>query len=152
MLADLGADVAKVELPTGDRLRRSPPFRDGEEGQSRACCLPTTTTTNAGSPLIGSVRKHAPSSRKLAATADAVIASAKRRAQHQRPHGFVDVPPSLSWVPDGAATCFITPFGLTGPYRDWRATPFTSFAMSGLMHPVGPPRGSSARHSGTAAL
>ena len=32
ILADLGADVIKVELPAGDRMRFVPPFRDGHSG------------------------------------------------------------------------------------------------------------------------
>jgi crotonobetainyl-CoA:carnitine CoA-transferase CaiB-like acyl-CoA transferase len=48
---------------------------------------------------------------------------------------------SINWRSEHSHSCFITPFGLTGPLRNWRATPFTSFAMSGLMHPVGPPEG-----------
>ncbi len=37
--------------------------------------------------------------------------------------------------------CSITPFGLTGPYRTWRATHLTSHAMSGLMYVQGLPEG-----------
>ena len=66
---------------------------------------------------------------------------ASPKGEPERLIGLVEDPPSLSWVPDAVLTCFITPFGLTGPYRDWRATPFTSFAMSGYMHAVGAPEG-----------
>src|SRR6266542_1044893 len=37
--------------------------------------------------------------------------------------------------------CSITPFGLTGPYRTWRATHLVSHAMSGLMYTQGPLEG-----------
>lgn len=33
--------------------------------------------------------------------------------------------------------CRITPFGLTGPYRDWAASDMTLYAMSGLMQTTG---------------
>ena len=68
-----------------------------------------------------------------------VVASPK--GEPQTPIGFTEDPPGLTWVSGSVLTCFITPFGLTGPYRDWRATPFTSFAMSGYMHAFGPPEG-----------
>ncbi len=139
ILADLGADVVKVELPTGDGLRRSPPFRDGRRGPESSLLFAYYHHNKRGITLDWQRDEARALLEELAATADAVIASPK--GERLRPHGFVDVPPSLSWVPDGALTCFITPFGLTGPYRHWRATPFTSFAMSGLMHPVGPPEG-----------
>ncbi len=141
MLADLGADVVKVELPAGDRLRRSPPFRDGEEGPESSLLFAYYHHNKRGITLDWQRDDARALLEELAASADAVIASPKGERQHQRLHGFIDDPPSLSWVPDGTLTCFITPFGLTGPYRDWRATPFTSFAMSGLMHPVGSPEG-----------
>jgi crotonobetainyl-CoA:carnitine CoA-transferase CaiB-like acyl-CoA transferase len=38
-------------------------------------------------------------------------------------------------------TCLLTPFGATGPLRDWRATPLTAHAMSGLMFAIGPEDG-----------
>jgi crotonobetainyl-CoA:carnitine CoA-transferase CaiB-like acyl-CoA transferase len=37
--------------------------------------------------------------------------------------------------------CAVTPFGLTGPYRSWRATHLTSCAVGGVMYPQGPPEG-----------
>jgi CoA:oxalate CoA-transferase len=40
-----------------------------------------------------------------------------------------------------AIVAAITPFGLTGPLRDLRMTPFLSFAMTGGMHWVGDPNG-----------
>jgi crotonobetainyl-CoA:carnitine CoA-transferase CaiB-like acyl-CoA transferase len=45
--------------------------------------------------------------------------------------------PSLSWAPASAIVLCLTPFGLTGPFAGWRMTPFTSFAVSGLMHRMG---------------
>ncbi len=139
ILADLGADVVKVERPTGDRLRHLPPFRDGEKGPESSLLFAYYHHNKRGITLDWQRDDAHALLEELAATADAVIASPKGERQHLS--GFIDDPPSLSWVPDGVLTCFITPFGLTGPYRDWRATPFTSFAMSGLMHPVGPPEG-----------
>ena len=38
-------------------------------------------------------------------------------------------------------TCLLTPFGATGPLRNWRVTPLTAHAMSGLMFAVGPEEG-----------
>ncbi len=45
------------------------------------------------------------------------------------------------WAGGSSVVCSITPYGLTGPCHSWRATPFTSFASTGQMHPVGPPEG-----------
>jgi crotonobetainyl-CoA:carnitine CoA-transferase CaiB-like acyl-CoA transferase len=139
ILADLGADVVKVELPGGDAMRSSPPHRDGESGPESSLLFAYYHHNKRGITLDWSRDESQPLLKELAGTADVVLASPEGGSP--RPTGFVDAPPSLSWVPAGALTCFITPFGLTGPYRHWRATPFTSFAMSGYMHSVGPVEG-----------
>jgi crotonobetainyl-CoA:carnitine CoA-transferase CaiB-like acyl-CoA transferase len=55
--------------------------------------------------------------------------------------GFDPVTGELAWAGPDAVVCSITPFGLTGPYRTWRATHLTSHAMSGLMYVQGLPEG-----------
>ena len=65
---------------------------------------------------------------------DVVIASPSAR----RPVvGFDREDLKVSWAAPDAVIASITPFGLTGPQRDLRMTPFLSFAMSGGMHWVG---------------
>jgi len=61
--------------------------------------------------------------------ADVVVVSLSATMQ---PPGWDPETGTLGWAP-GAIVCAITPFGLTGPYRDWRATPMVSFAMCGAM-------------------
>ena len=46
----------------------------------------------------------------------------------------------LSWAAGNAIVCSITPFGITGPYRTWRATHLTSCALGGAMSQYGPPK------------
>jgi len=139
ILADLGADVVKVELPTGDRLRSTPPCRDGESGPEASLLFAYYHHNKRGITLDWERDEARQLLEELAQPADVVLASPK--GEPERLVGVVEDPPSLSWVSGATLTCFITPFGLTGPYRDWRATPFTSFAMSGYMHAVGPPEG-----------
>ncbi|MCU1463731.1 MAG: CoA-transferase [Acidimicrobiales bacterium] len=139
LLADLGADVIKVELPSGDALRHQPPFRDDRAGPESALMFAYFHHNKRGITLDWERADAQALLSELASDADVVIASPK--GDQRRLTGFVDDPPSLSWVPATVLTCFITPFGVTGPYRDWRATPFTSFAMSGCMYPVGRPEG-----------
>jgi crotonobetainyl-CoA:carnitine CoA-transferase CaiB-like acyl-CoA transferase len=139
ILADLGADVVKVELPSGDRLRLLPPYRDGASGAESGLLFAYYHHNKRGITLDWERDASQALLRELALSAQVVLASP--RGERQRLAGFIEDPPSLSWVPQNVLTCFITPFGLTGPYRNWRATPFTSFAMSGYMHPVGPLEG-----------
>ena len=139
ILADLGADVVKVELPSGDRMRFLPPFREGGTGRETSLLFAYYHHNKRGITLDWEREESQELLGRLAASADVVLASPK--GEPERPVGLLDDPPSFSWVPDSVLTCFITPFGLTGPYRDWRATPFTSFAMSGYMHAFGTPEG-----------
>src|SRR5271169_3874586 len=139
ILADLGADVVKVELPTGDRMPFLPPFRDGQSGPESSALFAYYHHNKRGITLNWEREDSYTILEDLAASADVVLASP--RGEPGRLIGFVEDPPSLSWVSESVLTCFVTPFGLTGPYRDWRATPFTSFAMSGYMHAVGAPEG-----------
>jgi crotonobetainyl-CoA:carnitine CoA-transferase CaiB-like acyl-CoA transferase len=139
LLADLGADVLKVELPTGDRLRFLPPHRDGGDGPESGLLFAYYHHNKRGITLNWQRDDAEPLLRKLASSASVVLASPKGSGQTLT--GFIESPPSLSWVTGNVLTCFITPFGLTGPYREWRATPFTLFAMSGYMYPIGPPEG-----------
>ena len=55
--------------------------------------------------------------------------------------GFDPDSRELSWAASDAVVCAITPFGLTGPYRSWRATHLTSCALGGGMYQYGPPEG-----------
>jgi crotonobetainyl-CoA:carnitine CoA-transferase CaiB-like acyl-CoA transferase len=139
VLADLGADVVKVELPEGDALRRLPPFRDGAAG-SEASLMFAYYHHNKRAITLDWRRDDArPLLAELGATADVVLASPS--VLGERPAGFVEDEPELSWTVDGTLTCFLSPFGLTGPYRTWRATPFTLCAMSGWMYSMGPEEG-----------
>ncbi len=139
ILADLGADVLKVELPTGDRMRSLPPFRDGASGPEASLLFAYYHHNKRGITLDWGRGESRDVLKSLSARSDVVLASPK--GEPEQVAGLVEDPPSLSWVTGPALTCFITPFGLTGPYRDWRATPFTSFAMSGYMYAVGAPEG-----------
>ncbi|MGP0029382.1 MAG: CaiB/BaiF CoA transferase family protein [Acidimicrobiales bacterium] len=139
ILADLGADVVKVERPRGDRMRFLPPYRDGVDGPESSLLFAYYHHNKRGITLDWERDESQPLLRELVASVDVVLASPAGESPSLT--GFVDDPPSLSWVSGDVLTCFLTPFGLTGPYRTWRATPFTAFAMSGYMHPVGPPEG-----------
>ena len=58
LLADIGGDVIKVELPRGDDLRSSHPFGTVPHRGPTDFSSPTTTTTSGGSHLIGLAKKR----------------------------------------------------------------------------------------------
>ena len=137
ILADLGADVIKVEPPGGDPARRRPPFVDDEPGPDRglywlACnankrSFEADLETEAGRVLF----------RRLAETADVVVES----FAPGRMAGWGLDYSSLAAINPGLVLVSISPFGQRGPHRDYRGPDIVTWAMSGFMSICGEPDG-----------
>ncbi|MBW8825338.1 MAG: CoA transferase [Acidobacteria bacterium] len=138
LLADLGADVVKVEPPTGDALRRRPPFKDGVTAPEASLVFACHNANKRGITLDATSDAALPLLAELGATADAVVISPSRRAPLA---GWDRDAMTLAWARPDAIVTAVTPFGLTGPMRDHRATAFTSYAAGGGMHRTGAPDG-----------
>ena len=136
LLADLGADVIKVEPPEGDALRTRPPFADSRQSPEHSLMFATYHANKRGITLDTTSDLALPALAKLGATADVVVISPTREAPLV---GFDWDRQELSWATADAVVASVTPFGLTGPMRHWRSTAFLSYAMSGSMHRVGHP-------------
>jgi crotonobetainyl-CoA:carnitine CoA-transferase CaiB-like acyl-CoA transferase len=137
-LADLGADVIKVESPEGDETRRwGPPFieTDGEQSAAyfHSCnrgkrSIVADFATERGREIV----------RRLAARADVLIENfkvgglAKFGLDYDSLHGLN---PRLIY-------CSVTGFGQTGPYAKRAGYDFLIQGMSGIMSITGEPDGS----------
>jgi len=135
LLADAGADVIKVEPPDGDELRRRPPFLGGQPGPERSLSFAYYHANKRGVVVDFASDRALGTLEELGQHCDVVVLSPTPR------HPVAGFDPDrglLSWVAPEAITCVVTPFGLTGPYRDWRATHLTSAALSGVMYAQGP--------------
>jgi crotonobetainyl-CoA:carnitine CoA-transferase CaiB-like acyl-CoA transferase len=138
LLADAGADVVKVEPPEGDQLRRRPPFA-GDRADPDASLSFAYYQANKRGVMLDYRRPEAVAAlAELGANADVIVLTPTVR---EPVAGFDTATGELAWAGPAAVTCSITPFGLTGPYRTWRATHLTSHAMSGLMYVQGPLEG-----------
>jgi crotonobetainyl-CoA:carnitine CoA-transferase CaiB-like acyl-CoA transferase len=132
LLADIGADVVKVELPDGDELRRQGPFAGRRAGPERSLTFAYYHANKRGvvvdyrRPEAGNILAG------LGASADVVLVTPPVT-------GFDPDTGQLSWAAADAIVCAVTPFGLTGPYRSWRATHLTSCALGGVMYSQGWP-------------
>jgi crotonobetainyl-CoA:carnitine CoA-transferase CaiB-like acyl-CoA transferase len=136
-LADLGADVIKVESPEGDDTRRwGPPFitHGGETTAAyfHACnrgkrSVVADFATPEGAALV----------RRLAASADVVIENFKLGglAKYGLDHA------SLAAINPRLVTCSITGFGQTGPYAARAGYDFLIQGMAGIMDLTGDPQG-----------
>ena len=129
ILAGYGADVLRLEAP-GAGVDGADPRAAWLDAWYAAGCRRATldSTDDRAVPLLA----------ELAASVDVVIASPTAWTPVA---GFVDDPLGLDWCGPNVVTCFLTPFGATGPLRNWRATPLIAHAMSGLMYAVGPEAG-----------
>ncbi len=135
LLADLGADVVKVEPPGGDPGRWRGPFCGGEPHPERSLPWLAYNTNKRGITLA---LDH-PRGRKvfwaLAARADFVVESFPPGLLEGRGVGYPQIRPHnprLVWVS-------LTPFGQTGPRSRWLGPDLVVMAASGLMHLVGRP-------------
>ncbi|MDE0319537.1 MAG: CoA transferase [Acidimicrobiaceae bacterium] len=131
LLADLGADVIKVEPPEGDAARRRGPFApdggrpDTEAGPSAGTDSGLTAglfaaiNTNKRGIMVDLARPDGRATlQQLLADADLFIHDLAPGTAAA--HGLTAA--SLRTQHPSLVTMSITPFGQTGPYADWRAT------------------------------
>ena len=142
ILADLGADVIKVESPEGDNTRIwGPPWIE-HEGERTAAYY---HACNRGKrSLVADFRNAADLERvkKLAAEADVVLENFKPGALAKFSLDYA----SLSASHPGVVYCSITGFGQTGPRRNEPGYDFVIQAMSGMMSLTGEPEGDPMKH------
>jgi len=138
LLADLGADVIKVEHPHGgdDTRKWGPPFVAGKDGENLSAAY--YHSTNRGKRSIAldfSTPEGAETVRKLAATADVLIENFKLGGLKK--YGLDHE--SLSRINPRLVYCSITGFGQTGPYAARAGYDFIIQGMSGMMSITGEP-------------
>jgi crotonobetainyl-CoA:carnitine CoA-transferase CaiB-like acyl-CoA transferase len=133
-LADLGADVIKVEAPEGDDTRRwGPPFIENA-GEKTAAYF---HATNRGKRSIACDFRTAEGQetvRRLIADADVVIENFKVGGLEKYGLDYQ----SLRKVNPRLVYCSITGFGQDGPYAHRAGYDFIIQGMSGLMSVTGP--------------
>jgi crotonobetainyl-CoA:carnitine CoA-transferase CaiB-like acyl-CoA transferase len=139
LLADLGAEVVKVERPgTGDDTRSwGPPYAADAQGE------PTTESAyflsaNRGkkSVVIDMADRQGQSAiREMARTSDVLIENFKAGALAKYGLDYA----ALAQINPRLVYCSITGFGQTGPYRDRAGYDFMVQGLGGLMSITGAP-------------
>ncbi len=134
LLADLGADVVKVEPPQGDHMRRWPPFTELADGSEFSLNF---ASVNRGKRSVVADLKD-PTDRdailRLARCADVVIENYRPGVLSKLGLGYDTV---SRHHPHGVVYCSLTGYGQTGPYRDRGAFDVVVQAESGLMSVTG---------------
>jgi benzylsuccinate CoA-transferase BbsE subunit len=133
LLADLGADVVKIEPPGGDCDRRLGPFyHDGPHPERSLPWLAAHTNKRGITLNLDSADGQA-LWLELVRSADFIVESYPPDFLNQRGIGFrrvSELNPRLIWTS-------ITPFGHSGPYAYYRASDLVGLAMGGLMYVCG---------------
>ncbi len=129
MLADLGADVVKVEPPGGCDSRRATPLDPSLPDGLASLRFHAYNRNKRAVTLDLDTEEGREGFHRLVAGADFLFENAPPGAMAARGLGFDDlraVNPRLVYVA-------ITPFGQDGPYAGYLATDLTLSAMSGQM-------------------
>ena len=136
LLADYGAEVIKIEPPDGgDPARNLGPFPDDIPHHDRAGLFLHLNTNKKSVTLDIATQSGRVVLGKLLAKADALVESYPPGYLAGLGLGYDDLKadfPSLIY-------CSITPFGQTGPYRDYKGNSLACMALSGLMYVTGEP-------------
>jgi len=140
MLADLGADVIKVENPDGgdDTRQWGPPFVEGKDGENLSAAY--YHSANRGKRSIVADLKTEEGQelvRRLVKTADVVIENFKLGGLVKYGLDYE----SLKKVNPRIVYCSITGFGQTGPYANLAGYDYIVQGMSGFMSITGEPDG-----------
>ena len=138
LLADLGADVVKVERPgAGDDTRHwGPPFVKGKDGENLDAAYYHAANRGKTNVAIDiSTAEGQDKVRELVCASDVLIENYKLGGLVK--YGLDHA--SLSAVQPRLVTCSITGFGQTGPYAHRAGYDFIAQGMSGFMSVNGEP-------------
>jgi crotonobetainyl-CoA:carnitine CoA-transferase CaiB-like acyl-CoA transferase len=133
ILADLGADVIKIERPGGDPSRHIGGFWGDTPDPEKSLYWFAYNSNKRGITLNIEAAEGREIFKKLVRTADFVIESF--------PPGYLDRLgigySSLGQVNKGIIWASITPFGQEGPYRDFKDSDIVVMGMSGTLYQTG---------------
>ena len=148
LLAGLGAEVIKVEPPgTGDVTRSTGPFvHEAPHAEQSAAFLYLNTGKKSITLDIQS-QTGAFILQRLAQECDILVEGFPAGYLDQLGLGYA----ALERLNPGLIYTSVTPFGQTGPYRDYKGSELVAQAMGALMHTIGLPDKEPLRIGGNAA-
>jgi len=135
ILADLGADVIKIEKPGGDSARNRGPFYKNMSDPEKSLFWYAFNANKRGITLNVELPDGREILKKLIQHADCVVESF--------PVGYMknirlDYP-SIREMNKKIIMTSISPFGQEGPYKDYRGSDIVCMAMGGFLYLCGDP-------------
>lgn len=129
LLADLGAEVVKVERPQrGDVARSYGPFKDDVPHPERSGLFLYLNTNKLGVTLSPTDTEGANIFKELVAESDVLVESNPPGVMKRLGLDY----PALRQINPRIVVTSITPFGQTGPYSGYRAFDFNIWHAGGL--------------------
>ena len=148
LFADFGADVTKVEPPSGDPARSLGPFPDGNADPNASGMFIYLNANKRGVTLDLESEDGRARFLALAAESQIVVDNHPSGWLDERGIGYEE----LSAVREDIILCQITPFGDWGPYAKYDAGDLSLFHMSanahGMLGPVEDPNSEPAIRAG----
>jgi len=133
LLGDLGADVVKIEPLGGEATRRVGPFLDDVSHHDRSLSFWYYNTSKRGVTLNLHMEGGQQLFRRLAVTADVILETFP--PGHLASLGLSYQ--ALSTKNPRLIMCSLTPFGQTGPWRDYQTSDLLHMAAGGQMASCG---------------
>ena len=129
LMADLGADVIKIEPTGGESTRKVGPFLDDIPHRERSLSFWHYNTSKRGITLNLETEDGRDLFRRLAATADIILETFAAGYLPSLDLGYQNLHESNPRL----IMCSLTPFGQTGPWRDFLAGDLLHLAAGGQM-------------------
>jgi benzylsuccinate CoA-transferase BbsE subunit len=135
ILAELGADVIKIEPPAGDPARKLGPFYNNTPGLENSLVWWAFNTSKKSITLDIEKEEGQVIFKKLAKKADVIIESFKPGYLKSLGIGYDD----LKKENKGLVMVSVTPFGQYGPYVKYKGDDLVLWALGGVMYQCGYP-------------
>ena len=133
ILGDLGADVIKIERPGGDLSRRFGPFYHDEPHPEKSLFWFALNTSKRGITLNLETATGMEIFKTLVKRSDFVVETFAPGYLSSLGLGYHD----LEKINPKVILVSITPFGQTGPYKDYKSSDLVAWAVGGEMAPYG---------------
>jgi crotonobetainyl-CoA:carnitine CoA-transferase CaiB-like acyl-CoA transferase len=135
LLADFGADVIKIERPSGDYARTLGPFPGDIPHPEKSGLFLFLNTNKRGIVLDLKTPEGVETVKKLVRDTDILVENFRPGVMSALGLDYE----TLSAINPNLVMTSISNFGQTGPYRDFLASELTLFAMGGAMNRTGLP-------------
>ncbi len=133
LLADMGADVIRIEPPGGDPMRRMSPFVDDKPGPERSIPFLHYNTNKRGITLDYATDEGREIFLSLAQKADVIVETSQPGTMDELGLSYN----LLSEGNPGLVMTSITGFGQTGPHSHYKSSDIVAYGMGGYMYVTG---------------